>query len=89
MHISSITDFYYWEWQDERNNWNPYNAKTSVSLEKAKEAGQKNMSFEAYNRSYTVNVAKMEQVNDATGVIRKVQRVQSSEYFYLFRINSM
>jgi hypothetical protein len=73
-------DYFSWEWQDENKRWNPYNVQTSVSLEKARVAGEQDVTFEAFKRAYTVNINKMEQVNDDTGVVRKVQRVKSCKY---------
>ncbi|XP_062609623.1 poly [ADP-ribose] polymerase 2-like [Saccostrea cucullata] len=69
-------DFYIWQWQDEKGGWNPYAVETCVDLERAE--GKGHIDFEAFKRSYSIDVAKMEQINTSTDVKRKVDRVKSS-----------
>ncbi len=76
--ISLFPDFV-WQWQDERNRWNAYPPKTMCELEDALKGGQDTVSVVASHRAYTVDVKKMEQSNDTTSVIRKVQRTKSGE----------
>ena len=53
-------------------------AYTSISTSsKRVRRGQGEVSITAAGRSYTVDVVKMEQTNDSTGVVRKVRRLTS------------
>lgn len=70
-------DFYIWQWQDEKGGWNPYSIDTCIELEQAD--GKGHVDFEACQRSYSIDVAKLEQTNVTTDVKRKVERAKSSE----------
>ena len=48
-----------------------------LDLESALKGGDTTVSVVAAHRAYTVDVQKMEQSNDTTSVIRKVQRIKS------------
>ena len=69
-----------WQWQDENGTWQDYDPAICHQLEAAHTSsgsgtgGRGNVSFSVAGRSYTVDVGKMEQVNTATGVGRKVAR---------------
>ncbi len=52
-------------------------ALTSLELEKAQGGSEGTIDVETFGRKYTINVAKMEQINDDTGVVRKIQRAKS------------
>ncbi|PVD21135.1 hypothetical protein C0Q70_19301 [Pomacea canaliculata] len=70
-------DFYVWQWEDEKGQWNPYSAAVCLELEKAREDKQESIDFEACGRTYRVDLLKLEQVNISTNVIRKVARTKS------------
>ncbi|KAK3085759.1 hypothetical protein FSP39_008277 [Pinctada imbricata] len=74
--LADKKDFYIWQWEDENGKWNPYDVKTSIALEKADESDT--VDFEAYHRSYSIDVKKKEQINTVTKVKRKVDRVKSA-----------
>ncbi|XP_022343274.1 poly [ADP-ribose] polymerase 2-like isoform X2 [Crassostrea virginica] len=69
-------DFYIWQWQDEKGGWNPYSIDTCIELEQAD--GKGHVDFEACQRSYSIDVAKLEQTNVTTDVKRKVERAKSN-----------
>lgn len=48
-------------------------------LHQAQAAGNKSVPIEAGQRAYMVDMGKMEQVNDDTGVIRKVDCIVSGK----------
>ena len=57
-----------------------YDPTVAMELEKEHDnpsAGGK-VSITAAGRTYTVDVVKMEQANDATGVVRKVRRMKTA-----------
>ncbi len=65
-----------WQWKDEHQNWNPYNAGSTLTLESAKSQASDSVSIEALGRSYTVDLGSMEQTNDSTNVARSVERMK-------------
>ncbi len=67
-------DFYGYEWQDEHGHWNPYLPDAIITLEEGHSGGDKSVALSAMGRDYTVDLQKMVQVNDDTGVERKVRR---------------
>ncbi|XP_048742265.2 poly [ADP-ribose] polymerase 2-like [Ostrea edulis] len=69
-------EFYVWQWKDEKGGWNPYSVVTCIDLERAD--GKGHVDFEAFNRSYSIDVAKLEQINCTTDIRRKVERVKSN-----------
>lgn len=69
--------YYSWEWEDERKNWNPYGAAVSIELEQARAGGDTSVKICTCGRNYTVSVAKLEQKNDDTDVVRSVRRIKS------------
>ena len=70
-----VTEYALWQWEDEHGRWNPYNLSSSLDLEDMHQGGATSpVTLMAYGRAYTVDVAKMEQTNDVTGVVRKVKR---------------
>ncbi|KAK7475539.1 hypothetical protein BaRGS_00033228, partial [Batillaria attramentaria] len=71
------SEYYVWQWEDEKGKWNPYSAAVSLELEEARETKKGSVSFEACHRSYDVDLAKMEQLNTVTNVKRKVARSKS------------
>ena len=74
-----VTDFYAWQWQDEKGQWNPYSATVALDLEDARESNTATVSFEACHRSYSLDLSKMKQVNTITNVERDVERSKSGE----------
>ena len=68
-----------WEWEDEHGRWNPYGIQTGVDLETAKGGSASSVSLESCGRSYTVDVAQMEQTNDVTSIKRNVRREVSGK----------
>jgi hypothetical protein len=66
-----------WQWQDEKDKWNPYSASLSLELEEARESGTDSVDFEACSRSYTCNLKEMKQVNTITKVKRDLERAKS------------
>ena len=79
MFVFLPTDFYAWQWKDERGNWNPYSVENTIKLEKARLGNEDSVGIMAARRSYTINIPDMEQVNDDTNVTREVHRVQSGQ----------
>ena len=73
------TEYYVWEWEDENGKWNAYNAKTSLDLAVAEADGEDTVSAVACHRAYTIHLDKGEQVNDTTGVKRKVRCSKSGK----------
>lgn len=71
------SDYHIWQWEDEHGNWNPYHAKQAIELETNSQNGTGSVSLVASHRAYTVDLSKMEQVNDSTGVKRTVKRATS------------
>ncbi|XP_006818261.1 poly [ADP-ribose] polymerase 2-like isoform X2 [Saccoglossus kowalevskii] len=74
--IKDDNDYFVWQWQDEKNKWNPYNVKNTVVIEASHKAGSDNVGIEALRRTYTIDLKKMEQINDDTDVTRKIERLQ-------------
>lgn len=74
-----MTDFYVWQWQDEKGQWNPYSTTVSLDLEDARESSTATVSFEAFHRSYSIDMSKMKQVNTVTNVERVVERGKSGK----------
>ena len=72
-------DLYTWEWEDEHSHWNPYLPDAVISLEEAHSGGEKSVALSAMGRNYTVDLKKLVQVNDDTGVERKVRRQKTGE----------
>lgn len=72
--------YYSWEWEDERKNWNPYGAAVSIELEQARAGGDTSVKICTCGRNYTVSVAKLEQKNDDTDVVRSVRRIKSGSF---------
>ena len=77
-------DYHIWQWEDEHGNWNPYDATITLALEKGHQGGSTNVAIVACHRAYTVDLGSMQQVNDATKVKRKIDRVKSG--LFLFQI---
>lgn len=90
LHISLLSFpvllplFLVWEWQNEHAQWIPYDPSVTHQLETSytkitssqRAARRKGaVPITAAGRSYTVDIVKMEQCNDSTGVIRKVRRI--------------
>ena len=75
----TVIDYYSWEWEDEKGRWNPYPADTVIKVENCQQQDKKSVGLEAAGRPYTVDTAKMEQRNDVTGVIRKIQRIKAGK----------
>ena len=80
-----------WEWQNENGQWIKYDIQITRDLENVhSQVGETSSSVRggrrrknqvaitAAGRSYTVDIAKMEQKNSETGVIRKVRRLAST-----------
>lgn len=76
-----LSDCYTWQWLDENGTWNPYLPKTAFLLEKGQKNGETSVEFVAMKRKYVVDLAKLEQENKATSVIRKVERALLGIYF--------
>ena len=72
--------FYAWQWEDEKGNYNPYSSTASLGLEEARSNKESTYDLEASHRSYRIDIAKLEQTNTTTDVVRKVSRAESSEY---------
>ena len=68
-----VVDFV-WQWQDEKNRWNPYSVEHSVLLEAAKQNSEDSVDIVAAHRAYKIDLQSMEQSNVTTQVIRKVER---------------
>ncbi len=73
LHVYLFVDFV-WQWQDEKNRWNPYSVEHSVSLELAKQNSDDSVDIIAAHRAYKIDLQTMEQSNVTTQVIRKVER---------------
>ncbi|XP_033626574.1 poly [ADP-ribose] polymerase 2-like isoform X2 [Asterias rubens] len=67
-------DYFVWQWQDEKNRWNPYSVEHSVLLEAAKQYSEDSVDIVAAHRAYKIDLQSMEQSNVTTQVIRKVER---------------
>ena len=70
-----------WQWEDEKGRWYDYDPTVCRQLESAYSVGDNSkvvVAFEAAGRSYSVDIAKLEQTNTATGVVRKVARKTES-----------
>lgn len=78
-----FSDYYVWQWEDEKGKWNPYDAQVSADLENAKDSG-KTISIVAAHRSYDLDLSKMEQINTVTNVARKFERCKSGETNRIF-----
>ncbi|XP_071822124.1 poly [ADP-ribose] polymerase 2-like [Apostichopus japonicus] len=74
--VSDEQGYYVWQWQDERGRWQPYLCDSTKILESAYIGDKKEVSIQAAGRDYTVDVVKMEQTNDDTKVIRKIDRLK-------------
>ncbi|XP_013383851.1 poly [ADP-ribose] polymerase 2-like [Lingula anatina] len=68
------TDFYTWQWKDDKNQWSFFGVDISVKLEKSFHSQDNTVSLTIANKSYTVDIKKMEQKNDDTGYSRKIAR---------------
>lgn len=73
LHVYLFVDFV-WQWQDEKNRWNPYSVDHSVALELAKQNSDDSVDIVAAHRAYKIDLQAMEQSNVSTQVIRKVER---------------
>ncbi|CAI8050123.1 Poly [ADP-ribose] polymerase 2 [Geodia barretti] len=77
-----------WEWQDENGQWMKYDIQATRDLENAhsqvggasvRGARRKNqVAITTGGRSYTVDIGKMEQKNNETGVVRNIRRLSST-----------
>lgn len=67
-----------WEWEDEHAKWHGYDASTCRLLEASYLCGVNSVSISSMGRSYTVNLKRLVQVNDATKTERKIRRVNTS-----------
>ncbi|CAH0747219.1 unnamed protein product [Diatraea saccharalis] len=65
----------HWQWRDDRGVWRSYSWAESRALEAGVAAGEEEVCLTTLGRSYTVDLAAMQQLNDHTGTARPVQRV--------------
>ncbi|KAI5642254.1 WWE domain-containing protein [Phthorimaea operculella] len=65
----------HWQWRDDRGVWRSYSWAESRALEAGASAGEEEVCLTTLGRSYTVDLAAMQQLNDHTGTARPVQRV--------------
>ncbi|CAH0406076.1 unnamed protein product [Chilo suppressalis] len=65
----------HWQWRDDRGVWRSYSWAESRALEAGAAAGEEEVCLTTLGRSYTVDLAAMQQLNDHTGTARPVQRV--------------
>ncbi|KAL4705000.1 hypothetical protein ACJJTC_009788 [Scirpophaga incertulas] len=65
----------HWQWRDDRGVWRSYSWAESRALEAGASAGEEEVCLSTLGRSYTVDLASMQQLNDHTGTARPVQRV--------------
>ncbi|KAJ2943828.1 hypothetical protein O0L34_g8156 [Tuta absoluta] len=65
----------HWQWRDDRGVWRSYSWAESRALETGASAGEEEVCLTTLGRSYTVDLAAMQQLNDHTGTARPVQRV--------------
>ena len=87
-----------WEWQDENGQWMKYDIQATRDLENAhsqvggasvRGARRKNqVAITTGGRSYTVDIGKMEQKNNETGVVRNIRRLSSTAKGLNLKFNS-
>lgn len=74
--VGDDNGYYVWQWQDERSRWQPYKCDAVKLLETSYSGDKKQVAIEASGRNYSIDVVKMEQTNNDTNVVRKVQRLK-------------
>ncbi|KAJ8041109.1 Poly [ADP-ribose] polymerase 2 [Holothuria leucospilota] len=74
--VSDDNGYFTWQWQDERNRWNPYLCDATKLLEASYTGDKKIVDIQAAGRDYAIDVTKMEQRNTDTDVVRKVDRLK-------------
>lgn len=75
--VKEGTQYFVWQWQDEKNRWNPYPPSETIALENGRQNKDETVSLIIAGRNYTINLGTMEQCNDATEVVRKVDRLKT------------
>jgi hypothetical protein len=81
-----LSEFYVWEWEDERGKWHPYNITNSLAIEDAYKKKLTDITVVACHRSYEIELAKMEQENTVTNICRNVRRKKSGKpLFSIYR----
>lgn len=63
-----------WEWADDDGTFKPYDQRTIDTIEDAAAAGKMSTSLQLGSASYTIDLAGMQQTNDATGFSRAIRR---------------
>ncbi|ESO98271.1 hypothetical protein LOTGIDRAFT_159067, partial [Lottia gigantea] len=74
-------DYYIWEWEDEKNNWNPYPPFINQELENENISKGKKKSVtycpgRNTDRTYDIDTVKLIQTAQHTGVERKIRRTK-------------
>ncbi|XP_030044961.1 poly [ADP-ribose] polymerase 2, partial [Microcaecilia unicolor] len=67
-----------WHWEGDDGSWIPYSATTCLALEVARCANEKSISSSFGKTSYTLDLAKMVQINDNSRYKRKMKRKKSA-----------
>ena len=80
-----------WQWQDEKRKWNPYRPEHTIALENGQQNKEESISLQIAGRNYTMDLTNMEQRNDETEAVRKIDRLKIGEYsiFVLFVLQSL
>ncbi|XP_030067246.1 poly [ADP-ribose] polymerase 2 isoform X2 [Microcaecilia unicolor] len=70
--------YFVWHWEGDDGSWIPYSATTCLALEVARCANEKSISSSFGKTSYTLDLAKMVQINDNSRYKRKMKRKKSA-----------
>uniref|UniRef100_A0A6P8SJS6 Poly [ADP-ribose] polymerase n=1 Tax=Geotrypetes seraphini TaxID=260995 RepID=A0A6P8SJS6_GEOSA len=70
--------YFVWHWQGDDGSWIPYNATTCNALETARCADEKSLPSSFGKTSYTLDLAKMVQINANSHYKRKMKRLKSA-----------
>ncbi|XP_072169723.1 poly [ADP-ribose] polymerase 2-like isoform X1 [Diadema setosum] len=72
--VKQKSEYFVWEWQDEKKRWNAYCPEHAIALENGWQNNDGAVSLNIASRNYTMDLNKMEQSNDDTQVVRQIRR---------------